>query len=244
MVKTVWALCLGAGLALSGASAVAQERTQRVQFARGASSATIKGQIKGDAGVTYVVGARAGQTLSVDLKTGNGANYFNVTAPGANEALFIGSTSGTTFRGTLPADGDYRIQVYLMRSAARRNEVANYSLTIGVSGAVAHPHAGHDAMVPGTSYHATATVGCALTAAAPLGQCKAGVMRFGGGEATVEITLPGGAMRHIYFKGSQATGSDHPKGGFSARKSGGDLNIISVAGTERYEFPDAFVVGG
>jgi hypothetical protein len=68
-------------------------------------------------------------------------------------------------------------------------------------------------------------------------------MRFGGGEATVEITLSGGGQRHIYFQGTRATSSDSPAGGFSVRKDG-DLNVITVGGKERYEFPDAFVVGG
>lgn len=224
---------------------VAQDRTQRVQFARGASSATVKGQVKGDAGVTYVIGASAGQTMTVSMKTSNGANYFNVIAPGADTAMFIGSTSGNNFRGTLPANGDYRIQVYLMRSAARRNESGAFTLTVGVSGraATSAPHASHDALVPGTDYHATANVACAFAPAAPLGACKAGVMRYPSGNSTVEITLPRGVMRRIYFDGNRATGSDSRNGAFAVRKNG-DFNIITVGGSERYEFPDSFVVGG
>jgi hypothetical protein len=58
-----------------------------------------------------------------------GANYFNIIAPGKeNEAMFIGSSAGNQFEGALPASGDYRVRVYLMRSAARRDEIANYRL--------------------------------------------------------------------------------------------------------------------
>jgi hypothetical protein len=32
------------------------------------------------------------------------------------------------FEGVLPASGDYKLRVYLMRSAARRDEIANYRL--------------------------------------------------------------------------------------------------------------------
>jgi hypothetical protein len=46
--------------------------------------------------------------------------------------MFIGSTSGGRFEGTLPADGTYTIQVYLMRNAARRGESATYKLDIGI----------------------------------------------------------------------------------------------------------------
>jgi hypothetical protein len=42
--------------------------------------------------------------------------------------MFIGSTSGNQFEGILPANGDYKIRVYLMRSAARRGEAADYRL--------------------------------------------------------------------------------------------------------------------
>ena len=42
--------------------------------------------------------------------------------------MFIGSTSGNQFEGSLPASGDYKLRVYMMRSAARRDEVAKYRL--------------------------------------------------------------------------------------------------------------------
>lgn len=107
-------------------------RTERVQFARGASSATLYGNLHGYDTVDYVLGARAGQTLSVRLQPTNASAYFNVTKQGADEALFIGSTSGDQFTGRLPSNGDYVVRVYLMRNAARRDEHANYTLTIGV----------------------------------------------------------------------------------------------------------------
>ena len=73
-----------------------------------------------------------GQTsldMNVRLATDNGANYFNSIAPGKeNEALFVGSTSGNQFEGTLPASGDFKVRAYLMRSAARRDEIANSRL--------------------------------------------------------------------------------------------------------------------
>lgn len=106
-----------------------------LHFARGASSATVQGTLRGYQTVDYTVHARAGQTMSVRLETGNGSNYFNVLPPGSGEvALFVGSAGGQAWSGALPADGEYKVRVYLMRNAARRNEVARYTLTVGVAG--------------------------------------------------------------------------------------------------------------
>mgnify|MGYP001547400289 FL=1 len=111
-------------------------RTEQVHFKPGASSATIKGKIKGYEVVDYVLEASKGQQMNVSMASDNGANYFNILAPGENEvAMFIGSTSGNQFEGGLPESGDYKIRVYMMRSAARREEVANYRLEMIVTGA-------------------------------------------------------------------------------------------------------------
>lgn len=128
------ALALTSPVLATPAWAQDKTRTERVQFAKGASAKTIKGSVKGYDAVDYVVGLRAGQTLSVDLKTSNGSNYFNVTPAGADAAIFVGSTSGGSFKGVVPNTGDYKVQVYLMRNAARRGESANYTLTIGAKG--------------------------------------------------------------------------------------------------------------
>jgi hypothetical protein len=95
-------------------------REERVHFKAGAEGAAVKGHIKGREDVDYVLGAKAGQRMTVTLHSDNPQAYFNVLPPGSEEALFVGSTSGNSFDGTLPETGDYRIRVYLMRSAARR----------------------------------------------------------------------------------------------------------------------------
>ncbi len=128
-------LILLVALAALTAPSVAQapDPTQRVQFARGASSKTIAGSIKGYAGINYVVGVSAGQTMTVNLKTtGKTVPYFNIWAPGASEALYNSSMGESSYSFQIPSSGDYRVQVYQMRASARRNEVATYSLTIGV----------------------------------------------------------------------------------------------------------------
>ena len=93
---------------VGNASADPDRRSERVHFAKGATSTVIKGQVKGYRYIDYQVRAGAGQTLSVELKTSNASSYFNILPPGSGDvAMFIGSTSGNRFSGVLPADGDY-----------------------------------------------------------------------------------------------------------------------------------------
>ena len=87
-------------LALSGSLMAADgpppPRKERVTFAKGASSATIKGTLKGGADVDYLVRAAAGQTLEVNLQGSNPQNYFNVLPPGsANVAMYTSDTTGS-----------------------------------------------------------------------------------------------------------------------------------------------------
>ncbi len=72
--------------------------------------------------------------MTVTLKPSNRSTYFNVIAPGADSAMFIGSTEGNKFSGSLPKSGDYIVQVYLMRNAARRNEASSYSIDFKIAG--------------------------------------------------------------------------------------------------------------
>jgi hypothetical protein len=110
-------------------------RTERVNFKKGDKSAVIEASIKGYETVDYVLGARVGQYMNVSLATKHGATYFNILAPDPKEvAIFNGSVSQNQFEGTLPSSGDYKIRVYMMRSAARRNEVAHYRLEMIIDG--------------------------------------------------------------------------------------------------------------
>jgi heat shock protein HslJ len=131
-------------------SAAQATQTQRISFAPGAYSATVQGSIAGDRIVDYKLGAKAGQTMSVTLKTDNPANYFNVLPPGSEAAVFIGSTSGNEWTGTLTAAGDQTVRVYLMRSAARQKEKADYTLTFSItSSAVGAARSGNESKAPG-----------------------------------------------------------------------------------------------
>jgi len=230
--------------ALAGAQP-APPRQERVAFAKGTSSATIKGQVKGDADVDYLVRAAAGQTISVALKVSNRSNYFNVLPPGsADAAMYVGQT-GEAYTGMLPTDGDYKVRVYLMRNAARRNEVSNYELTVTVTGqALAPTPASKDALLPGTPFHASTSIACLPM---PYGdtkpqQCEAFVIRRGaGGTATVEIPSKGFTRRILFVEGKPVA-SDSSEKMTVTRK--GEVTTVKFESGEFYEIPDLLIFGG
>ncbi|MCZ8181251.1 MAG: SH3 domain-containing protein [Rhizobium sp.] len=115
-------------------AALAQERSARVEFGRGQSSTVIRGTVRGYDGANYRINVRGGQRLAVTMDSSNRSNYFNILGPGGGEALFNGSISGDFADIIVPGSGDYVVQVYLMRNAARRNEQARFTLRIEVTG--------------------------------------------------------------------------------------------------------------
>lgn len=137
-LKTLALSALLAGSCLT--PAMAQARNETVHFTRGTSGTTLKGSITGDESVRYSIGVSAGQAMDVQLDTDNASSYFNIIAPGASEALYNGSISGNGTSFVVPSSGNYVVDVYLMRNAARRGETANYDLTLYVeSGRQAAP---------------------------------------------------------------------------------------------------------
>jgi hypothetical protein len=95
-------------------------------------------------------------------------------------------------------------------------------------------------------FDATGPIPCAQLRGQPMGSCEFGVARKGGGYATVVITKPDGVKRAIFFRMGVAVGADtsqadgYPE--FRATKENG-LHMIRV-GDERYEIPDAVLLGG
>ncbi len=104
-----------------------------IGFDKGEFRTTITGRIQGYQIIDYQLRANAGDELVIDLKTNHLATYFNLLPPGSDDvALFIGSTSGHHYEARLPGAGLYTIRVYMMRSAARRDEVADYALDVAM----------------------------------------------------------------------------------------------------------------
>ena len=124
-------ILLAAAPATAQAPILDATRTVPVRFARGASSATMKGMVRGYDTVDYVLGAREGQRLTAALRTSNSFAYFTVLPPGDPTAPEGGATT-RDYSGVLTASGDWRVRVFLMRNAARRGERASYTLTTAI----------------------------------------------------------------------------------------------------------------
>ena len=101
-----------------------------------------------------------------------------------------------------------------------------------------------DALVAGTNYNATGKVPCQLSGASRA-TCDFGVVREGNGNGYVTITKPDGSKRTIFFEEGKATGYDSSQADnqeFKAARES-DMYIIHI-GEERYEIPDAVIMGG
>lgn len=239
-------LCLGSMLLvvypLIGAAV--DIHVKQVMFAKGAASATIKETIVGETIIDYKLRARAGQTMTVTLETDNDANYFNVLPPRSEAAaIAIGSILGNQWTGTLPVDGDYTVRVYLMRSAARRNEIAHYVLSVGIAGTV-------DAKVEGTPFHATGLVPCSV-GSDPKGstQCSFGVIRSIPGYAEIHLVDPGYDVTlhksdvHVLKFAVDVVSTLDPGDKVIAVKEGDNWSI-SVNDVYFYIIPEAVISGG
>ena len=118
---------------LSTATLFAQQiETHRISFPSSATGTTVSGSIRGSEIIDFVLNARAGQRMTVQMSTDNPSAYFNVNRSGRASAIHIGSTDGLAYNGILPESGDWVVRVYLIRAAARRGEVANYSVTFSI----------------------------------------------------------------------------------------------------------------
>lgn len=97
------------------------------------------------------------------------------------------------------------------------------------------------------NFDATGGISCSQQTGQPMTECRFGVARAGGGDATVVITKPDGAKRAIFFIRGIAMSTDSSEADpasfrFEATKES-DLHLIRI-GDERYEIPDAVVFGG
>ena len=87
---------------------IAQEsRTQRIQFARGATSAVVESAVVRGTRDIYLLGARRRQTLTLNITSVEKNAVFDILAPNGS----ILRQEASSWRGILPATGDYKIIV-------------------------------------------------------------------------------------------------------------------------------------
>ena len=120
---------------LASGTAVAAQETHKVQFEAGNDNASVEGSVVGAGYADYVLTAKAGQTMSVSLTSGEGVPYFNILPPGSTgEAIYNSSIDGNDATGIkLPADGDYTIRIYLMGNEFETTKAIPYQMSVGIS---------------------------------------------------------------------------------------------------------------
>ncbi|MBK9152720.1 MAG: hypothetical protein IPM25_00550 [Chloracidobacterium sp.] len=127
MVRTFSLLVLSALLAATALTGATDGITKRIKFAKGKSSATVRGAVvRGDRD-TYIVGARAEQMMSVTISSIEDNAVFTVQGPDGEFLQDAGEeddAKGVTV--PLPLNGDYRIKV----GGTRGN--ATYRLTVTI----------------------------------------------------------------------------------------------------------------
>jgi hypothetical protein len=102
-------------------------KTQRVRFARGRTTAILKGAVVRGTQDRYILGARAGQTMIVHVTSREKNAVFTILDPGGT--ALEGTDEGLDAKdwsGELPLSGDYSIWV----SPTRGN--ATYTLEVTI----------------------------------------------------------------------------------------------------------------
>ncbi|MBK6601626.1 MAG: hypothetical protein IPG28_08730 [Betaproteobacteria bacterium] len=232
-------------------------KSQQVQFAKGSSSASVKGNVVGNEVADYRLRARRPDAQC----QAEGEQHFNLlqraAAGSTGDAIYNGSLDGTSSSTTLPADGEYTVRVYQMGHAKSSGQRSIYTLDVSITGGgqtaaggskpgAADPLADAPMRAGQGKFNATGKIPCAQAPGQPMVQCDFGVARAGVGSAVVSVTLPDGRKRMIMFEKGRATGADLSQAdgdmSFSAKKEA-DLYTIR-AGKERYEIPEALISGG
>jgi hypothetical protein len=97
---------------------------QRVSFDAGATSATLTGRLTAHRGLDYILGARAGQLLDIEITPANSVQLIIYGVDGT--VLRSGMGEGSSFRGELPSSQDYLVSV---RAGAQE---VSYSMRVAI----------------------------------------------------------------------------------------------------------------
>jgi hypothetical protein len=121
---------------------------QPIQFAPGATEADVQGQIPANGIATYSINAQAGQAMELTLSSNSPTARIAVLAPtGVPLAPQRGNPEGTYWQSTLPASGDYIIQILAGSGAP----VANFGLNVTIPVRITFAPGAISAQVQGTT---------------------------------------------------------------------------------------------
>jgi hypothetical protein len=212
-----------------------------------------------DISVTGATGAVVEGDFADGLQ--GGPDYWRVNAGGGlrlRDAPSMGARVLTTLRnginlrnfGCRMAEGATWCRVAALADPGIEGWVAGGYLVEGSAEAApqlpeATPVEG-DALVPGTPYHATGEVSCWIGAGSSQQSCALGVIRQGDGAGIVELTLPDGRGRVIYYDGGAPVGFDQSAADagvpFSAKRVDG--TYVVTIGDSTFSIPDSVIFGG
>ena len=115
-------------LAVSPIISIAQnDITKRIKFAKGKSSATVKGAVLRDEIETYIIKVNKGQKMTVKITAIEKNGSFSIEKPSGDYLQNAGEMDDQTiWSGTIPESGEYKIQV----APTRGN--ATYRLTVSI----------------------------------------------------------------------------------------------------------------
>jgi len=122
-------LLIGCATVFTPVAANAQKGTvitKSVRFAKGKSSAVVKGTAQAYTTYAYTLRAKEGQDMTVSLASPNDNVYFTVFSPGGLGAL-SGEEDLTDWTDTLPKTGTYKIMVF------SKSDVGASSFTLKIS---------------------------------------------------------------------------------------------------------------
>ncbi|MBJ6373551.1 hypothetical protein [Sedimentitalea arenosa] len=135
-MKLVSAPAAAVALALLSQPVLAQTKSD-VHFEAGNYGTMVTGTVVGDAYVDYMLGAKAGQEMFVELTVadtnGSGTVYFNILPPGSTgEAIYNSSMDGNSTVVDLPADGEYAIRVYQMGNDKDAGKTSDFRMDLSI----------------------------------------------------------------------------------------------------------------
>lgn len=114
-------------LAFIGGIQVKARSPKRIQFAKGKTSATVKGST-GAYGVTYVVGAKCGQKLILNLAPAQKVGIKVETRGRFGETVLLREERGGSYEVGLEESGDYTIFI-----GSTDNKPVSFSLTVKIT---------------------------------------------------------------------------------------------------------------
>jgi hypothetical protein len=123
-------------LGIAAAVTAADDPTQRVHFEAGATSATLSGEVIGYRSLRYLLAGRAGQALAITFEPSKQTLFYDVSK-GTQRLRNGSSEKSPQWTATLPADGDYIIDVYLKSGDAKKNVQATFTLNLALSNTAA-----------------------------------------------------------------------------------------------------------